>query len=60
MKKGTWFIAVIMTFTACSAANALSTAVPEIDAGASVGAIALLLGAVALVAERRRKRTSAE
>jgi hypothetical protein len=34
--------------------------VPEIDAGSSLGAIALLLGALALVAERRRKRSSAE
>jgi hypothetical protein len=60
MKIGTWFVAVVIASTACSVAYAGAAAVPEIDAASSVGAIALLLGAVALVAERRRKRSSAE
>jgi hypothetical protein len=60
MKKTTWFIALVATLAVCSAANAIGIATPEIDAASSVSAIGLLLGALALVAERRRKRHSAE
>jgi hypothetical protein len=59
MKKRAWLIAVAVTTAACSAANA-GVASPEIDSVSSVGAVSLLLGALALIAERRRKRHSAE
>jgi hypothetical protein len=60
MKKATWFIALVATLAACSVAAAQSRLGPEIDAASSISAISLLLGALALVAERRRKRHSAE
>jgi hypothetical protein len=60
MKRTTWFIALVATLAACSAANATPSPGPEIDAASSVSAISLLLGALALIAERRRKRNSAE
>jgi hypothetical protein len=67
MKKGTWFIALVTTIAACSVADAAiyqkygaPGAAPEIDAASSVAAISLLLGALALVAERQRRRNSAK
>ena len=58
MKNGTWFIAFVATIATFSSAYAIP--VPEVDAASSIGAISLVLGALALVAERRRKRNSAE
>ena len=60
MRKTTWFIALVAIFAACSAASAQNIPAPEMDAASSVGAVSLLLGVLALVAERRRRRNSAE
>jgi hypothetical protein len=60
MRKTTWFIALVASLSVCSAAYAPPIGGPEIDASSSISAVGLLLGALALVAERRRKRRSAE
>jgi hypothetical protein len=50
------WLSALLLLTASGAALAQVAPVPEIDAASGTGALALLVGAVALIGERRRKR----
>lgn len=51
-----WLSALLLLTASGAALAQVAPTVPEIDAASGTGALALLVGVVALMGERRRKR----
>jgi hypothetical protein len=56
MKSTTLIAGVVMSIVAVSAANATPVGAPEIDATSGVAAMSLVIGVLAWVSERKRRK----